>query len=41
MMKRQEELGAIVQADPDVATVGMALSGVGSSARTAAACSSR
>ncbi len=34
MMKLQEQLGAIVQADPDVATVGMALgSGVGSSAQ--------
>jgi hydrophobic/amphiphilic exporter-1 (mainly G- bacteria), HAE1 family len=34
MLKKQEELGAIVQADPDVATVAMALgAGVGSSAQ--------
>ena len=34
MMKRQQELGAVVQSDPDVATVAMALGGgVGSSAQ--------
>ncbi|WP_158814571.1 efflux RND transporter permease subunit [Methylocapsa sp. S129] len=34
MMKKQEELGAIVQADPDVATVAMALgAGVGSTSQ--------
>ena len=34
MMKKQQELGAIVQADPDVATVAMALgAGVGSSSQ--------
>ena len=41
MKRHQEELGKIVQADPDVASVAMVIGGSGSAPQHTAACSSR